>query len=152
MITSLFNHFIAGYTNLLNLHGRASRKAYWHFLGMSLVFLGTLTFILQATHIHFMRPISVVDPIERARSKILFEIFLVLTQLATFSYTTRRLHDTGKNNWLLCLCSVSSLLQHNGLVDSLVLTWALTFPFAYLLYTCCKKGMSTPNRYGPVPT
>jgi len=106
---------VSGFTRCMELGGRSSRSEFWWFY----LFLGTvflLTILVDAL-------IGVVA----------FSFVGLLLQLAIISVAVRRLHDIGREGWLILI----------GLVPG--------FGFIVLLVWFVSPSNKDSNRYGPNP-
>ncbi|MCW8345096.1 MULTISPECIES: DUF805 domain-containing protein [Vibrio] len=87
------NWFISVLKRPIEFSGRARRKEYWYFMGISVLISVILTIIDNALGWY-----SVSEEIG-----ILSGIFTLFIILPSLSVTARRLHDTGRTGWWMLL-------------------------------------------------
>lgn len=86
------------WTHLLDLHGRASRKAYWIPIVINYV-LSFMLILLFKNILAAAVTFSNIDSVNNLFVAIVHQMIILLTWLATFSIKVRRLHDTNRSGW-----------------------------------------------------
>ena len=107
--------------------GRARRSEYWYFtLFNAIVLIVLLVLGMALTGFSTTGSKSVVADIP-------YFIYILASLLPSLAVSVRRLHDTGKNGWMLLL----------GLIP-------LVGPIILLVFFCTDSEFTT-NQYGPNP-
>ena len=124
---NILTAFLSIYKKMFDFKGRARRKEYW--LAMPLLYatllaMYVLTFLFMAT----IDSVFVV-----LVSIIVFTVYLVATMVGTLAMEIRRLHDTGRQ-WYMIFVNCIPLVGR-----------------FILLYYLIEESQFGPNEYGPNP-
>lgn len=117
----------SGYMNMFDFRGRACRSEYWWFQ----IFLPILVLPLFSTDVTYGTGIlgGLINEIFYT-----YLLILLVSFIASFSLTVRRLHDLDSSGWWYLVVMI---------------------PFLGPLYLICLmflKGTDGPNRFGPART
>lgn len=158
MIRCIIKCYIGGWRNIFNYKGCASRKEFWVFILVNLMFFNlysTITGMLTLTGSGLVDVLLFLSTVYSLQL-----LFISILIIPVMSLGVRRMHDIGWSGWWF-----SSLLLSNiiiipvflgGLVNSianhfswdvalsisiwvsLILNWSVIF---YLTYLCCKPSV-----------
>ena len=116
----MMNWYIKCLKQYADFRGRARRKEYWTFTLFNMIFIIVTVFIwfISSSSLEFFIP---------------FGIYILAMIIPLLSVTVRRLHDTGKNEWM----SLISLIPIIGPI------WLVTL--------MCADSDSEENHWGVNP-
>ena len=143
---SLWGYFIKCFKLYCSFKGRASRKEYWGFVLFSLLLFCLLAVLLVVYYII----LSDIDYKLSMYSYFFLNLFLIPPYI---SVSVRRLHDIGKNGWIICIFIIPILLwlfTFNKTLSDLLIVCNLMLLFIWL-NIACTKGNIEKNKYGVNP-
>lgn len=164
MFKTIVRCYISGWRNIFNYRGYASRKDFWVFIFVNLMFLN---FYSAITGVLTLTGSGIVDVLMFLSMGFSLQLlFICILIIPVMSLGVRRMHDIGRSGWWfssLLLSNifiipaflgalVSSIANHFSwdialsisIWASLVLNLSVIF---YLTYLCCKPSV----RPSPLP-
>ena len=114
--------------------GRASRKEFWLFTAFVVAVLALFEFVVMALGSSggAAEALMAADGGALVYATLVFLVWSLVTVIPSCAVTVRRLHDTGRNGWLLLL-------------------WVIPIVGFIVLILCAKQGDREANRYGDPP-
>ena len=150
---SLWGYFIKCFKLYCSFKGRASRKECWGFVLFSLIFVFITVFIIG-----FLIISSDIDHTYRlsyhSQKTIEYSNYVLYLLIFPFiSVSVRRLHDIGKNGWLICILIIPRLFGMfitNQTISEFLGICNLILLFVWIK-VACTKGNIGENKYGIDP-
>ncbi len=141
----MLNGIINAFRNYAQFSGRATRMEFWAF---------SFLFVLITVGAHWIDARDgEIDPVAAGMGVLELSTFLLLL-LPEITAGARRLHDTGRSGWWLCMMYIPylgfvSASGHDQLI--IAASSALLLGTLILLIQLSLPGETDENRYGPNP-
>lgn len=116
------SYYFNALTNIFNYKGRATRSEYWYFVLFNILLVFITGWASERFFYQYISTQTVVNAL------LLYQLFLFIPY---FSLAVRRLHDVGKNGWMVLI----------GFIPLLGWIW--------LLILFVKGSNKFDNKYGP---
>ncbi len=137
------------------IEGRSTRREYWMFtlltVLVSLAFVLLMVAVIGGAGSAFTNPTDVAGMMAGAGAIALivvilpFYVWVLLTGVAAFAVTIRRLHDLGQSGWMLVLFYAVMIV---AAIISMYLYWLVAIGGIVVL---CLPGTPGANKYGADP-